>query len=490
MKAERAEAATKELLIKLALGRGAWSDALEQIDQELQGGRLDPVKLKLDKVKVLCAFHRLPEASRLLEDLLQEGNLGPHMGSALLWKADIKLASSPLNDCSADLVEARKEGLPHAEEFYAQALLAPTMAEVIGALERAVEREPLAQRAIALLGMNYLLLGEEKKARERIAYGETFFPNDPNFRVLRMLLETREGNPDAANAAAKWLENQGTLSKQELDAAFAQRGYMQQLINLEAHYAGNPKQPLLAVALDMDKYAKQVQAQLANGGGTALPLPPLYLKVWDGERLKKIQSALTGFSKRQDQEEASDELTRMTAVHPDAFLYFMQGLVLFQLERYADAEKAFLTAVNAKSFFRIQRAALTAAVGSKILQAVEPPGGNPELVAKALRQMRELVATGDVSPDFAEGLAAFALRANEVELARQVISSWEQQEPKNKKVRLYRAKAELRGGAYGSVLEIAKEFSKEDPQYDEVNELQKQARQEVERLAESLRKVP
>jgi hypothetical protein len=521
-KARQAEAAAKDLLIRLALGRGSWSEALAQIDQELAEARPDSVELRLNKVKALCALHRLTEASRLLDDLQKE-DLGPQKGSVLLWKTDLELAGSLRNDCKADLIRARNAGLPPAEDLYARALLAPTMAELVASLEGALKEDPLAQRANAILGMTWLLSGEEVKARERISFGEFFFPEDPNFRVLRMLLETREGDARAADVAARWLMEKSDLSKQEVKAAFALRGMLQVLLEVEASIAGTSK-GLAVTPWSVLRHINDLRAgwelitHLSQGGGTALPLPPLFLEVWDGGRLAKVQAGVLLGSFRPVGESANDELTRMTARHPDALLYYLQGLVLVELKRYSDAEKAFRQAAIAKSFLRVQRAAKTGVVGCQIMQRIDGPPLLPSLIASAagevggvpglwevgwvarsrldvqyagaLRHLRELVAEGDVHPDFAEGFAAFALLTGEVELARQIVGGWERNQPNNKDVRFLRARVEFEAGAYGRVLEIARTFAPGDRQYKEMKELEAQARDSLARLAEAVRNGP
>jgi hypothetical protein len=477
----------------LALRRGSWSEALEQIDEELQAGGADAVRRKLDKVKVLCALHRRKEASSLVQDLAREPDLGQLRGLVILWKVDLALADSPLKDSSAELEQALAAGLQGPELLYAQALLAPTTTRLVAALEGAREESQLAQRASALLGMTYLLLGEESKARERIAFGEVFFPADPAFRVLRMLLETRAGNSAEAAKAVKWLEDRehkGAVSKQALAAALAFRGMLRQFISMEAALAGKSASfgPIVTIAL-MDT-AKEFWGRLADGRGALLPLPPLYLKIWTVERLGKLLVAQMGIAQQRNLEALNKELIPMTAAHPDAYLYFCQGLVFDRLGRSADAEKAFVKATTEKSFLRIQRAAENAAIGCRVIQALDAPGGNPKLVAQTLQQLRTLIAPGNVSPDLAEGLALFALKANEPDLARLVVQSWERLAPKDKTVTVLRAKVELGAGAYGRVLEIAREFTKADPQYNAIVPLREQAREAILKQAESLRKAP
>jgi hypothetical protein len=500
-KARQAEAKAKDLLLRSTLRRGFWSEALKQIDEELQEEGADVVKLKLDKVKVLCALHRLNEAGTLLQALCQDPNLGRQRGLAVLWKTDLAFAGAPLNDCSADIKTAVAAGLQGPDLLYAEALLAPTTTRLVAALEGAREESQLAQRANALLGMTYLLLGEEGKARERIAFGEVFFPADPAFRVLRMLLEFRADNDAEAGKAEKWLEereNKGEVSKQARATARTFRGMLRQFIELERVLAGKPVRASpfgFVVPHTLVNEARDLRKQLADGGVSALPLPPLYLKVWTVERVKKLLVAQMNVANRETWQAINEELILMTSAYPDAYLYFCQGLALNGLAQQADAEKAFLKAATEKSFLRIQGAAQTAALGCLVIQLTAIPGGNPELTAKALQQLRGLVASGHLSEHFAEGLAAFALKENEPDLARQVVQIWERLElmdrqKKVQQIRLIRGRIELHVGAYRRVLEIVREFAKDDPQFKEAVRLREQAREAILKQADSLRKAP
>jgi hypothetical protein len=365
------------------------------------------------------------------------------------------------------------------------------MAEVVAALRRALKHDPLARRPAGMLAMTLFLLGEEVAARERIAIGELTFPRDPSFRVLRMLLETRSGNVGAADREAQWLERKSGLGKGEVAAAFALRGITQQYIYLEPQFAGDGTKPVFVIMANLLIYQQQLQVQLANGGGIALPLPPLYLQTWNQKQLLQIMFALGPFSDARKREAAHEALTRMIRAHPDALLFLYQGLLLFRMHRYADAEKAFLAAAEAQSLMHLRAPALNGMVGCRLLRALDDgKGADVKLNMKIREDIRGLVTVDNVSPDYAEGFAEFARRMGDIDLARQVVVNWERRAPNDKRVRFYRARVEFDTRAYGRVLEIAQGFKEGDPLFKEMMHLKKDARAALVKEAQALQKAP
>src|SRR5262249_30756889 len=153
-----------EQLARLSLQRGAWREALTNIDRALTMGPEDPVSLRLSRVAVLNNLNRFADAAAELEALSGE-ELGPHAGAVELWRGDLLL----IQEAGSDKVQARirralELGLEDADRAYAEGLLAKTSPQAVDHFQEALGHDPFHHRAHTQLGLMLLFLGRRDEA--------------------------------------------------------------------------------------------------------------------------------------------------------------------------------------------------------------------------------------------------------------------------------------------------------------------------------------
>jgi len=187
---------------RLAMQRGAWSKALDQLEQALEQNEADqpdPAGLRLDRVRALAALHRTDEASAAAKALAGRPDLGKHEGPLLLLEGS--LAWYRDNDPSAlkKIARATQLKLSRAEAAFARGMLARTSVEAAQHFEMAVDLDPFHPPANAMLISILLLTGRLDEARVRLDFARRLFPSDPTFALqYAMLLALRGNEPGRA----------------------------------------------------------------------------------------------------------------------------------------------------------------------------------------------------------------------------------------------------------------------------------------------------
>src|SRR5439155_447685 len=125
-RAEAAEGEARDRLTEshaqaaeLALRRGAWREALVNLDRAIRDEHPDSLRLRLQKVRALFALHEVSQAADELRNLART-DLGDLEGQVLLLQADLALAGN--DDAAGEALARRALGrpLPPADEAYAR----------------------------------------------------------------------------------------------------------------------------------------------------------------------------------------------------------------------------------------------------------------------------------------------------------------------------------------------------------------------------------
>jgi len=115
----------------------------------------------------------------------------------LLLQGDVQLFDDPR--FGVQLVsEALDLGLADADAIYAQAIIAPDFDASIERLEQLVNEYPLHLRGQALLAMSHVLTGDRVAAREVSQFGLRLWPDHLSFQMTLFLVESINGNLEAA----------------------------------------------------------------------------------------------------------------------------------------------------------------------------------------------------------------------------------------------------------------------------------------------------
>jgi tetratricopeptide (TPR) repeat protein len=504
-RAEAAERQTRRLLAasyqqgaELAMRRGAWREALDNVERALgaarEAGLPDPVSLHLARVKALAALDEGPKAAEELAQLAARKDLGDLEGAVLLWQADLALCLAG-DDARAlsQVAEAVRKGLPPAEAAYAAGLLAETSPDAVAAFREALDADPFHQRANGMLVLLLTLLGRFGEARDRLAFAEQVFPDDPTFPVLRAQIVALEDDLPAAHAL---VERAPQLSPPQRKTARSLVELFWQLRQIAGAVGDDPAAELLPLLLKLRSAGVKLhllqQDPAGDPGelvrtrtGLLFPVPPVLFKAFRGVPALGLPWFLG------DYDGVSRALADVTRVHPDGLLFLTRGTVLTGAGRLAEADEFFLQAADAPSFLPVGRPALFRAIqcewrlatgmkvspeaagrnglfkvrgqlGGALAAAGGPlealPGtclGSERWADRALRHVRRFVALYRVRPDEARSLATVAVEMGDLDLARWIVSAWEQQAPNDPNALAKRALVELKGGAYGRAVEAA-----------------------------------
>jgi serine/threonine protein kinase len=461
--AEAAERETRRLLAEsycqnahLAMQRGAWRAGLDQIDKALAAGHDDSPAFRLDKVRALAAVHEGAKALNETKSLSQRPDLGSLEGRVRLWQADLRLGQSVGDETALKMVrEAVKlGGLLPAEAAYAQGLLAQTTPEAIRHFQDALDKDPWHQRASAMLITLLTLQGRREEARNQILVGESFFPEDPTFRLLHAQLDALEGNMAAAKASLERARSQ--LGNKQLEAAQAHLELVSKLRTLHDLVGGesaSPTRALLGFLPTLTRAAGTMRNWRAQEANTVLflPVPPVLLQAFSG-LADTMPLALVGINLKAGQEALGRALTK----HPDGLLYLLRGNMYGVSKRWAEAEEMFVLAAKAPSLIPIRPAALYFAASSEwVLTNQGPIEQRAEMKRRSIDHIRQYVMLGDVRPDHGFGLSTAAIHFKEFELARWVIREWERRFPKDSRLLEQRAYVEFNSGSHAKAIELA-----------------------------------
>lgn len=496
---ERAERAEKDLQARLAesyaqaaelaLQRGAWQTAIENLDRALAAGHSDQNRLRLEKVRARCALHEVPEAMVDLRELAARSDLGDLQGPILLWQADIALARSVDEAGLAKVRQARELGLSPADDAYAQALLAKTVPEAGDHLRRALEHDRFHHRAHAMLGLLLVAQGEAVEGRERVLLARRIFPDDPNFAILLGLLQARAGNLKAAYAEVDPVQDK--LGPRQIAAVRAVLEMAHDLCRigdvLVGALTGQTKEGALPTILKLNASGQKAVTAIealrsgpGEGEGTLLLSTPPALS----DALQRVSTLCRSPLALANPAKAAENLRQVTAIHPDGLLLVFLGVTNANNDDLAAAEPSLREASIRPSFVPIQRGARFALLFCLWqLYEKEKDRSSTRAVAmkrEALEIVHELAKAGDQRSYEPKLTAAVALAMREFDLARWIIAEWQKHADSNdlEPVRK-RMLVEFEAGDYDAALKAARKVLEENPKDKNAEFYQEQAIQKL-----------
>jgi serine/threonine protein kinase/Flp pilus assembly protein TadD len=469
---------------RLAVQRGAWRDALTNLDMALANDHPSRAWLSLQKVRAWCAVHDVAQATRELDALAARPELGELEGPVRLWQAELALGRGD-DDRALSLARmALDRRLSPPEQEYALGLLAATSDDAIGHFREALKSDPFHQRASGMLALTLITLGRMAEAREHVTFARKVFPEDPTFAVLLALILGWEDNLPTARAELD--ASLGQLGPPQVQAARRFVDHARQFRQLAEMLVGEPNNSLPLIWARLLPLIASTSADVralksGTGGGLLLPVPPALTRVLR-EAAATMPGVLLG-----DRGRAIAALERAFQVHPDAFLAYMQGSLAAMDRRMADADRAFLAAANGTSLIPVERGALYCAVFCEWELADQDPPARRERLARAVQTAHRLIARGRLNPDHAALVASVAIEAGELDLARWVIRDWERQAPEDAMSWQKRLLVEYKAGAHGPAIAAADKILKRLPDDADAKRIRAAA---VERLVEQAKKLP
>jgi tetratricopeptide (TPR) repeat protein len=476
---------------RMAAGHGRWREAIALYDRALEAGFEDDIAVRLEKLKALLALHENKLAEQEMAALGGRADLGSRQSVLLLLRGDLALGQwSGKEQALADVRRALEQGLPPEDEAYAQALLADWPRDAVGHLRRALKLNPAHPDARQLLLPLLMTLGRFEEGKEEAHTLLAFFPEDPSPRIFLAFLHLLEG--DAKAAAARIRETEAQLGKERVAVLLEVVAVLHTAF--EAAMASDQPQvsPFLVWRLTalMNEF-RQVDAQ----GPTAVDFHsvnmPALARVW-----KPLYAALTASFLTGSPDELAAQLEEVVTHHPEGVAYFLhatanvaratrqKGAAMLPFLR--KAESSFRRAADGPctipAFRRLAR--FWGTYSQAILANPDPKRAppDPEMRARALGNMRRLLADGGLSPDWWANLTELALtRLEDHDLARLLAAAGERQAPKDIRFVRWRAQIELAAGAHRRALEAADKVLARMPKDSDALRVRKEA---LDRLRE------
>jgi tetratricopeptide (TPR) repeat protein len=374
--------------------RGQWRAAVSSLDEAIQLGHAEPVRLRLSKVAALSACWEIERARDEIAALSKETDLGPHAGEVLCLQGDILLMQSDEEQAVALIKRGIDAGVSKPTEAYARALLADSVEEAIAHLRSCLALEPFHPEATRQLVALLLCSGQRPEAKERAIAASRLFPDDPSFPLARAVIAKLEENVAQMEQALE--ELQGKVEPQQLKLA---RDVLDVFDVLQSPLENWEVRGLsTADSLQMIRTVFTIRSlfqQATGSSGTKLlaSVPPC---------LRKPYRALAGLTTGLlewfvfGSKSMADRFAEGIQDHPDGMLHFLSGIMYIAEGSWLKAEEAFSRAASQPSMLPgVDREALFGMVFAQAWQWKQTR--DRDTLARSIEVIQRRLAKGPLS---------------------------------------------------------------------------------------------
>jgi hypothetical protein len=469
---------------RLATRRGEWGEALRLYDAALAGPSEDEVGLWLGKLDARLALYQYREFREEVATLAARSDLGQHAGTVRLLQGygGLMRARKGDEDPLVPIREALKLGLPPAEKEFAEALLAPTVPEVIDHLYKALEADPLHRRSLDVLPSLLFLTGRLPEMREVVVRLRGVAPEAPGSHAYTAFLLAVDGKlDDARREADRARPTLGADGVQMVDVVVR---VLHLTAGPETLWKDRPRELVWLVVeyLMMGPKLARLTGEPEDGKAPALGEMSLFqLPCFGGADVLMVDSSLLWqLLGLQWQTALGDRLERFSRRAPSGNLFLARGLLLHRAGKLAEAEAALQKAVVTPSFVDCRRRALFELLNVRMNKLNAPaatverqpgaPVGKPSAWEKYLKlqevcrqDLRKLAAWGEYPPWALGVLAMHARSLGEPGVALHLAQAWARQAPddRNALTELYLAETSL--GAHDQAAATALRLTQKQP---------------------------
>ncbi len=460
---------------RLAAQRGDWRTAIRSYDLALDMGPEDEVEVRLRRAQAWMALNDPHRAEQELAALTERADLGPHAGEVLLARGDFALARfSGREQALADVRAGLARGLDPANAAYARGLLTGYPDEAAEHFQEALRHDPFHHHANTTLLATLFFLGRREECKARAEALRLLYPEDPSPRVMKAFILLLEGNAPAGRAELSAIRAQlGAGKTGLLDELFVTLEKVLKVIARADAYSegeglGIPE--AMQFAALASKFADNPNLTELGLGFANLPA---LANSW-GVLYRAQLRLLLGPSA-----EATRELEKVLDHHPDALFYYWHAHSLTlqldgkkgdeQARLFRKAERSYRLATEVPCLvWKIARdSRFWAAYAEAILAHRRQASPDPEMHARAVRNLRVLLHEGDLTPAECGTLAEEALtRLQDADLTRALLAQGLSQAPNDLALLRLRARTELAAEAYHPALKAAEQVlarHKDDP---------------------------
>ncbi|HEX3797173.1 MAG TPA: protein kinase [Verrucomicrobiae bacterium] len=464
---------------ELAARGGRWRDALRLWGEAEAEGFKDPIFLGLQRAQAWTVLTEPRHAQMELDALMRRSDLGSQRGAALVRLGEHELFDArTFNQGVLHVRESLTNNLNEADNAFARGLLADSTPEALKFFNQAIQLDPYHHGAHRhSLGLEFLL-GRHQEMSNHIAVFKVLYPDDPSPIFLTAAQLAMQGRLADARDQLKPLHNEVNSNTWEQ-------------INLACEVYANT-----ATFYDLDSLLKDQSAGKTNLSRlqaepfTAAFIPlsggsPALMKLSGNLRMPRLPCLEQGVL------EATDGLRDLllpflgnpvTAVkqiksswqhHPEALIPLLGGMLLqnrqpprgvidlalmrmqCQLYQMASDSPSMMPGLGRLARYLATRAELDLSARSV--------SDSPWAGTNCLANMQRVVASPETSAAECQAYCQFALELKNPDLARQLITIWEQRKPSDLSVLRSRAEVEISAGAYGPALKLIDQLLTKDP---------------------------
>jgi serine/threonine protein kinase len=460
----RAEASLRSA--RLAGERGRWIEALHALEDARAAGFPDPLELGIEEARARIAIADGVRAAAIVDELLARDDVGARRGTLLLMRADLMMSDEEEQERALALVrQALDAGVGPADANFAQALLAESAPEALDWLDKTLALDPFHSRALCYAPMLLFFLGRLDEAFTRAEIQTSFFPEDPNPRVVQACVLALRGLAEAARGKLAEIEARVP------EAAFANaEAVVGALSTLEAetrdigHWIGGQRagfDPRAKGALLLKATVGKWSGSRAGGEELAsieffdpnLPVLRRGTRVW----LNTVRNAVYGFLR--DSESLERELERALEVLPEGSLHYFRAGMLMDVAQKSPmptmidylrlAEAEYRRAYETPSLVPgVARAARHWAACAELMLAYTPQGKDSAMAARGYANIDWLLMRDDmIAFQCASLIHWIRTFAHDSAVGERLAARWEQLAPDDEGMLAARAQLALDAGA-------------------------------------------
>jgi serine/threonine protein kinase len=508
--------------------RGEWDQAIIQLDRARTLGSRDPILIALKRIEALESLNETAATRQDIDRLIKRGDLGEYDADLQFIQGMDLIVKEQFTVGRPFLERARSSPtLSPWKRAMVDGLLAETSPLALAHFRRAVEQDPFAYQPRRFLILMLVQLGELTEAARQAQIAQQIFPEDPNYPLTLAFIASSEGRDEdvAAILQAKALQQMSPQQLERVGHALqvtrAIVGSMDQLWDITAvhgmqrilstnpelaeqlinmQFAGKESQTILEEAGDREDINRMML--IVNGRPMANNFAQLskalksgpYCLVRAYEPLLDLFSFRTreflrlGIGSTQRIDKLIDRLGIAAEAHPDAFLSYVRGQLLFVRGRLAEAAKAFCLAADQKNGMAADFSHLAAFAGARCEFTLYLDGEQPAL-DRAAKYMRVALFK---SPGFAyqaPGLLEIAMASCDYDAARQILSEFEWPSKTSQAIALELANIDFLAGDFLQAFRRAIPLAELPETRDAARALQKKCSNALEELIASVEVV-
>jgi tetratricopeptide (TPR) repeat protein len=461
---KRELARTHAFAARLARQQGKWQEALDQYAGALALGYQDELTLRLDRLECWQALSRYDRLSVEIDQLARRRDLGRHEGRVRLWQAEVALYQKvPPGTLEKLLGAALARELPPADRAYANALLAGTVPDLIGHLQKALAHDRFHLRAHNALLPMLIVAGRLEEARLSLAQTRMCLPDSNLIVAVEAVLHALDGDLAAANRVADLLATRAgpglaraTRASCRLFNHIGREDYWWKSHDLVSSLL--LLADMLSAAGDFSSFLgapRERQAQAwVDYSLMHLPIFQEFMEL----PVFKTNNPLALVLSMWQPKVLEDIFGRATRKHPEGTLFFLHGVLLKGSGKLAEAEQVLERAVTLPAFTRCRRKALYELIDVQWQRAQKAaPAEKAKLRAKALANVRKLAAQGPLPALWAYTLPVMVAHGSgDPMLALSLIETHQRQAPLDRGLLEWRLLCEGSLGAHQRARDTAR----------------------------------